>query len=561
LADLDRILKASTTLSSTRRRDLRSAVARVSALLGEPPDRLRFDLADIGRRLAAISPAAANLSPKRLSNIRSDFMAAVRISGLRPTLTKPKTALLPSWLELIAQLPARRARIGLSRLARFASAAGITPAAVDDAVIDAYIGEVRTSSLQRNPATLHRQTATIWNEVGIARPELGLQALTRASSRGAPQRIEWMALSQAFRDDVERYLAWCGGGDVFAADARPRVLAPRTLKLRRNQIHAAITALVASGTDRASIASLADLVTEDAFKSILRRRHNAVAGQENNFNRDLAESLVQIAREWVKVEPNHLAELKRMAGRVPMPASGLTGKNKRILRQFDDPAVLQRLHKLPARLWSEVARDPQANFRTLAKAQTALAIAMLSYMPLRLHNLAGLKFGTHLFLHDNVRATSTLEIPASEVKNKTELAFDIPQPLAKMLIDYRDRIARKIIGKPPERLFVKADGTPKSQAMVAVLIKTYLHKRAGIEFTPHLFRHLSAKIILDAEPGSFEIVRQMLGHKNLKTTVASYTGIDSRRAGRHHQHLIDTALAEQAQTRQRKNPIKTSHRQ
>ena len=38
--------------------------------------------------------------------------------------------------------------------------------------------------------------------------------------------------------------------------------------------------------------------------------------------------------------------------------------------------------------------------------------------------------------------------------------------------------------------------------------------------------------MLDAAPGSFEIVKQLLGHKNIKTTTNFYAGIDSRRAGR-----------------------------
>ena len=109
-------------------------------------------------------------------------------------------------------------------------------------------------------------------------------------------------LTDEFRADVEKYLVWCEAADVFAADARPRPLAPRTLKLRRNQIHAAVTALVESGRDPASIKSVADLVSVDAFKCILRRRHEAVGSRANNFNRDLAELLVQIAREWVKVD-------------------------------------------------------------------------------------------------------------------------------------------------------------------------------------------------------------------------------------------------------------------
>ena len=80
-------------------------------------------------------------------------------------------------------------------------------------------------------------------------------------------------------------------------------MAPRTLKLRRNQIHAAVTALVESGVKPSAIKSLADLVSPENFKRILRRRLEAVGGRENTFNRDLAEALVQIGREWVKVEP------------------------------------------------------------------------------------------------------------------------------------------------------------------------------------------------------------------------------------------------------------------
>jgi hypothetical protein len=78
------------------------------------------------------------------------------------------------------------------------------------------------------------------------------------------------------------------------------------------------------------------------------------------------------------------------------------------------------------------------------------------------------------------RAISSLELSAAEVKNGTESAFDIPPKVAKMLIEYRDRIAPKVIGRRPERLFVNVDGSPKSQAIVAWLITTYLKRRAGI---------------------------------------------------------------------------------
>src|SRR6184192_4047719 len=52
----------------------------------------------------------------------------------------------------------------------------------------------------------------------------------------------------------------------------PRALSPRSVRLRRDQIHAAVTALVESGVKSSAIRSLADLVTPDHLKRILRRR-------------------------------------------------------------------------------------------------------------------------------------------------------------------------------------------------------------------------------------------------------------------------------------------------
>ena len=282
----------------------------------------------------------------------------------------------------------------------------------------------------------------------------------------------------------------------------------------------------------------------------------AVSAHDQAAPRPVAEVLAQIAREWVKADSSLIAKLTMLAGKVPMVASGLSDKNKRFLRQFDDPAALVRLVNLPKVLWPEVKRDATSNFRTLAKAQAALAPAILTYMPLRLQNLSALTFGTHLFLREEPGAISTVEIPTHETKNETELGFDIPPSVARILFEYRNRIAPKVIGHRPERLFVNANGTPKNQKTVARLISSYLHKRTGIVLTPHQFRHLSAKVMLDAEPGSFESVKQLLGHKNLRTTAAFYTGIDSRRAARHHQRLIDETL--EAQTRSQHEGRRTS---
>jgi hypothetical protein len=141
-------------LSETRRRDLRSAVKRVAHLLGNAPEAIPFAMDAIRNGLAAINPIAHGMSAKRFANLRSDFLAAVRSSGLIPT-TKRNKELSPSWATLLQALRGRRAHLGLSRLAHYASGQGIHHKDINDEVINGFIAAVRDGSLHQKPNALH----------------------------------------------------------------------------------------------------------------------------------------------------------------------------------------------------------------------------------------------------------------------------------------------------------------------------------------------------------------------------------------------------------------------
>jgi integrase len=552
LATLLAALESPSGLSETRRRDLRSAVKRVAHLLGNTPAAIPLAIDTIREGLGGVNPIAVGMTPKRFANIRSDFVAAVKASGLLPVNAERKVVLSPEWRQLFARLSGRRTNIGLSRLGHFASAKEVQPGGINDEIINEFMAAVREGSLHQNPKALHRQVTLIWNEAARDQ-ELGLNRVAVPSFRGPPKRVNLSLLPHSFAADRDRYLSWCAVTDPFAVDARPRPLAARTLKLSRDQIHAAVTALVKSGTSPESLQSLADLVTASNFKSILRQRLADAEGQQKSFNFYLARALVRIAQEWVKVDASVLAELKRLASKLKAPKRDLTPKNRAFLRQFDDPAALVRLVNLPGRLWQEVSnkKDEEPNFRTLAKAQAALGMKILTYMPVRPENLSDLEFDKHLFVRAEPGATSTLELDSDEVKNDNDVGFDIPVRLAKMLREYRDRIAPKHIGHRPRRLFVNLDGTAKCQETVSYLIRSYARRRAGIVITPHQFRHLGAKNLLDANPGNFRGVQDLLSHESIKSSMV-YAGINTRRAARYHQSLIDQAVAPQMPVRKRR---------
>jgi integrase len=59
-----------------------------------------------------------------------------------------------------------------------------------------------------------------------------------------------------------------------------------------------------------------------------------------------------------------------------------------------------------------------------------------------------------------------------------------------------------------------------------------LWKELGLEITPHQFRHAAAYIMLKADPGNYELVRRVLGHRSSATTRNFYIGLESLEATR-----------------------------
>lgn len=218
--------------------------------------------------------------------------------------------------------------------------------------------------------------------------------------------------------------------------------------------------------------------------------------------------------------------------------SGLTEKNKAMLRQFNDERLLARLLTLPDKLWRHAASQLNTSRREFIELQDALAIDILLVALLRMKNLAALRFDEQIQWPHGHGKPAVILVGSEETKNNVPLEFEVPVELADRLVDYRNRIAPAVTGKRPDAVFVSWRGKPRTQAAIALSIEKTVLKYVGVRMTPHQFRHLAAKIMLDHNPGAYELVRQLMGHKNMQTTTNFYAGIDTRRAGRAHCELL-----------------------
>ncbi len=530
-------LAAYDALSPSRKRDLRSAVLSYAKLIGRPAAEIRLDLAEIRATLNRTLPARAQISRKRWSNLRSDLARAIDASGLLPMLTTADLEIDEVWSSLLATAD-QRIRRGLSRFVRWASLRRIAPELVGSDTIERFVIELDATTLIRNLRDLPRMVAKAWNALVELHAGAGLRPVAVPSNRPAPTRIPWEQFPASFRADTEQYLTWASVPDPLAEGARPKKLAPLSLRLLRGHFHSAASAAAAAGVPLDQIKSLASLVEVEAFPALLRHRWQQDGGELSAYTFGIANTFTAIASEWVKAPAERIAKLKELRSKLGGLPTGLTEKNKALLRQFDDPRLLSALLELPDKLWRAARRKMATSRWPFIELQTALAIDILLHVPMRMQNLTSLQFDVHLHWPQGRRRPALLTLRAAEVKNDVALEFEIPTALAERLQVFRNEIAPAVTGNRPDRVFITFGGGPRCQGAISVAIEKALLRHLGLKMTCHQFRHLAAKIILDENPGAYELVRQLLGHKNLKTTMRFYAGVNTLRASRAHNALL-----------------------
>ena len=69
----------------------------------------------------------------------------------------------------------------------------------------------------------------------------------------------------------------------------------------------------------------------------------------------------------------------------------------------------------------------------------------------------------------------------------------------------------------------------------------------GLRITVHQFRHAAGAIILKRRPGEYELVRQLLGHRNLQTTINAYIGLENIHASQIFSKIVLEHMGEAAE--------------
>jgi integrase len=529
-ADALAIIIDAKELPEDRRRHWSSSLRHVARALGRPLELIPARYGAIRFDLAKLHHVPAGTTPKTLQNHKSNTKRALLWLAGEKGVPRHGAPLMPFWEELRARITDRGVRWRLSPLMRYCSGIGVTPGDLDDAVVDDFISY--RSRTGRTPSNaFRRELARAWNVgVGVIPgwPACRLIAPPVKTSVNIP----WEQFPEGLRRDIDRYLESLSNRRRSQSGRRIRPLKPGTLRMRRWELWAASRMAVKTGVPIKSLNSLSDLLAPDTAEKILDAYWRRNGDTPKAFTVTLAYRLAAIANETQCLDQAGRQRLQEMWQALEdCRCAGLTDKNMHIIRQVRTPGVWARVVKLPLDMMAAArSQQSQSPVKAGVTAQLAVAIAILSAAPVRLANLAAIKLGFNLIKPDGPRSEYWLIFPDFDVKNRVRLEFPLEPYLTRLIDEYIGDFRPALLrGRNVEWLF-PGQGQQAKGRTLSKQITPRIFKATGLRITVHQFRHAAGALILQRRPGEYELVRRLLGHRNIQTTINAYVGLENVQA-------------------------------
>jgi integrase len=403
----------------------------------------------------------------------------------------------------------------------------------------AYRDELIAAGVQR-PKQVVRDTAHAWNRMAELPGWPKIKLVPPSSARTS---LAYKDLPSDLKADCDRYFADNSDQhdeDLFSPDAK-KPLAPATLKDRRGKVCQLVVHYVGGGGKLSDLRTLCDLTEEKACGMILSRIWRKNDKQANAHGANLARLLFLIAKHHCQAPQSVLDLIRNAEAKFRPKKAGMTARNRAKLRTILEDRALPRLLRLPQLFMAGL--DPSRP--TLSDAiglQSALAIAIELVAPMRAKNLAALDSQKHFDMVSDTQCH--IVIDAGEVKNTQDLNYVLGSSFIKIFKLYLEVYHPLLRGRgKSSSLFISRYGSTKSPAALGAQVQVFIKEQTGIRLNIHLFRHLTGYIYLRHYPGQYEPVRQLLGHKDVRTTISFYVGLEEDASFKRYGEILDRLIA------------------
>jgi hypothetical protein len=302
---------------------------------------------------------------------------------------------------------------------------------------------------------------------------------------------------------------------------------------RRRELVAAVRVAVKEGVLLDSLTSLKALVHPDVAEKVLDAYWRKDGEVPKAYTINLGCRFVGLAHSIGGFDKDALRRLEDARFALEQHREiQMTPKNLALIRLVLTEGVWSRVVNLSEQLMHQARLQRRhAPVRAGVLAQIAVAVAILTVAPVRLGNLASIRLGENLTKPGGPDSTFWLTFAKYDVKNNVRLQFKLDARVTaiinKYVHDFRPELMR---GSNADWLFLGETGGHKDKISFSTQIVDRVQKSTGLRITVHQFRHAAGALILKHRPGEYELVRRVLGHASVRTTMSFYLDLETTQA-------------------------------
>lgn len=537
LEDLRGHLASDSSLPDATRGELRSRIKRFAEVAGKHPSEIIADPASIRTIAARANRHLAGLSKGSWANIVSGVTRAMDLADIKVHRRRRNFKLSLSW-ERLLELMNRRDRDELHRFAGWCSARQIGPEAVNIETFTNYLGYLQTETIQFNPKERWHVARRAWNRVVASRQDTSFPDIPDTTPQGW-RGLKWSDFPESIQVELELYGRKMLTGDLLS-DEEVRAIKPVTLNGYKDKLRWYLSRLVEDGVPIEAFGSLSACVETEMVKRgiYVHLAGRAIDDKTRPGLHGLMTAVLSVAN-YLNVPDEHRAALKKIAKKVRHSPVGMTEKNRERLSQFADIRAKRLFIGLPFKVAAELSTVTAPTVRQAQRMQHAALLALLLHLPIRIRNAAMLDLDKHIQRPVGTKPGRwRVHFEAVEVKNVVTIDGELDGETSALLDRYVSVFRPRLLKSASSALFINQHGGGKGPSALSKQFSGFVKREAGFIVNAHLMRHFAGFTFLDANPGQYETVRQLLGHKDIATTIRFYAGAETKNAFERYDHVL-----------------------
>ncbi len=396
-ADVSGAIESDSGLPEAKRRHWSCSLRQIAKALNKPMETIPARWTAVHFPIDRLHHARVGMTSKTLANHKSNVRAALHWFAGERDVPARGAPLSTEWKRLHERLPNLRSRANLTGLMRFCSARKVPPQAVDEAVVDAFMAyRAETTALSSNN-TARRSLARAWNScIGLVQgwPAGRLVEPPLKAMEGPA----WQDFPAGLCAGIERYLCDLAKPRRSYRGKRLRPCKLSTIRTRKAELVAFVRMAVKLGVPLGSLTSIGSLLHPDMVERVIDAYWQQDGEEPRIYTIELGSKLLAIARASGELDDLLLERLDDMRDELDQyRRDGLSEKNKALIREVLSGNVWAEIVNLPATLLKQ-ARDlkDHAPVKAAVLAQIGVAIAILTFAPVRLSNLTRTRLDENL---------------------------------------------------------------------------------------------------------------------------------------------------------------------